>query len=47
MSVDIFNAGTDGEGLRIGVVQARFNEPVCETLREACLELLQRLGVGE
>jgi 6,7-dimethyl-8-ribityllumazine synthase len=45
--VDIFNAGTDGEGLRIGVVQARFNEPVCEALREACLELLQRLGVGE
>jgi len=45
--VDTFNAGTDGEGLRIGVVQARFNEPVCEALREACLELLQRLGVGE
>jgi 6,7-dimethyl-8-ribityllumazine synthase len=47
MSVETFNAGTDGEGLRIGVVQARFNEPVCEALREACLELLQRLGVGE
>lgn len=47
MSVDIFNAGTDGEGLRIGVVQARFNEPVCAALRDACLELLSRLGVGE
>ncbi|MBU6272984.1 MAG: 6,7-dimethyl-8-ribityllumazine synthase [Betaproteobacteria bacterium] len=47
MSIDIFDAGTNGEGLRIGVVQARFNEPVCAALREACLELLMRLGVGE
>ena len=47
MSVEIFDAGTDGEGLRIGVVQARFNEPVCTALREACIELLLRLGVAE
>ncbi|HPU50848.1 MAG TPA: 6,7-dimethyl-8-ribityllumazine synthase [Burkholderiaceae bacterium] len=45
--MDVFDAGTDGEGLRIGVVQARFNEPVCTALREACLELLTRLGVSE
>jgi 6,7-dimethyl-8-ribityllumazine synthase len=47
VSVEIFDAGTDGEGLRIGVVQARFNEPVCTALREACIELLLRLGVAE
>ncbi len=45
--MDVFDAGTDGEGLRIGVVQARFNEPVCTALREACLELLTRLGVSD
>ncbi|MCX7272703.1 MAG: 6,7-dimethyl-8-ribityllumazine synthase [Burkholderiales bacterium] len=45
--MEIFDAGTDGEGLRIGVVQARFNEPVCTALREACIELLLRLGVAE
>ena len=45
--MDVFDAGTDGEGLRIGVVQARFNEPVCTALRDACLELLTRLGVAE
>jgi len=45
--VDVFDAGTDGEGLRIGVVQARFNEPVCTALREACLERLTRLGVSD
>jgi len=47
VSVEVFDAGTDGEGLRIGVVQARFNEPVCNALRDACLEILQRLGVSE
>ena len=45
--MDVFDAGTDGEGLRIGVVQARFNEPVCTALREACLERLTRLGVSD
>ena len=34
-----------GDGLRIGIVQARFNESVCNALSEACLEQLQRLGV--
>jgi 6,7-dimethyl-8-ribityllumazine synthase len=32
-------------GLRIGIVQARFNEPVCKALRESCLAELKRLGV--
>ena len=36
-------AGTD---LRIGVVQARFNEDITNTLAEAALSELQRLGVA-
>ena len=47
MSIDVFEADLDGEGLRVGVVQARFNAPVCEALREACLAELLELGVEE
>ena len=47
MTVDVFDADLDGEGLRIGVVQARFNAPVCEALREACVAELLELGVEE
>lgn len=47
MSIDVFEADLDGEGLRIGVVQARFNAPVCEALREACVGQLLELGVEE
>ncbi len=47
MSIDVFEADLDGEGLRVGVVQARFNAPVCEALREACLAELLKLGVEE
>ncbi len=47
MSVDVFQADLDGEGLRIGVVQARFNEQVCDALREACIAELFELGVEE
>ena len=36
-------SGTD---LRIGVVQARFNEDITNTLAEAALSELQRLGVA-
>src|SRR5690606_13616685 len=35
----------DGSGLRVGIVQSRFNEPVCTALRDACLDQLVRLGV--
>lgn len=45
MSIEVFSADRAGEGLRIGVVQARFNEPVCNALRDACLAELTRLGV--
>ena len=37
MNPDIVNleSNLNGEGLRIGVVMARFNLPVCEGLRDA------------
>ena len=34
-----------GQGLKIGIVMARFNTPVCHGLRDACLAELGRLGV--
>lgn len=37
----------DGAGLRIGVVTARFNESVTESLRKWCLEGLRRHGVAD
>jgi 6,7-dimethyl-8-ribityllumazine synthase len=45
LDIEIFNADLDGEGLRIGVVQARFNAPICEALREAVVAELCTLGV--
>ncbi|MFT4100146.1 MAG: 6,7-dimethyl-8-ribityllumazine synthase [Burkholderiaceae bacterium] len=47
MGIEVFTADTQGDGLRIGIVQARFNQAVCEALRQACLDELLRLGVGE
>ena len=35
----------DGEGLRIAIVQARFNETVGQALQASCLQELARLGV--
>ena len=34
-----------GEGLRIGIVRARFNEPITAKLASACLAELERLDV--
>jgi len=36
-----------GEGLRIAIVRARFNEPITRKLAEACLAELHALGVAE
>ncbi len=47
MSIEVFTADTLGEALRIGIVQARFNEPVCSALREACIAQLLQLGVHQ
>ncbi len=39
-------AGLDGAGLKIGIVRARFNEPVGRVALEACLARLAELGVA-
>lgn len=36
----------DGAKLRIGIVQARFNESITDALAQACLAELEALGVG-
>lgn len=47
MSMDIIENSLDGRGLRIGIVQARFNDYAGEGLLKACLAELARLGVVE
>lgn len=37
----------DGKGLRIGIVQARFNEDITDALAKACLDELAALGVTD
>jgi 6,7-dimethyl-8-ribityllumazine synthase len=39
--------GLDGEGLRIGIVRARFNDALTRALEAACLAELAALGVAE
>jgi len=36
-----------GAGMRIGIVQSRFNTVICEGLLAACVEQLARLGVND
>jgi 6,7-dimethyl-8-ribityllumazine synthase len=38
--------GRDGAGLRVGIVRARFNEPIGVVELEACLARLRELGVA-
>src|ERR1700676_2392714 len=45
MEIRQYQPNLDGDGLRIGIVQSRFNEPVCNGLVDACTEELERLGV--
>src|ERR1700742_4713095 len=45
MEIGQYQPNHGGDGLRIGIVQSRFNEPVCNGLVDACVEELQRLGV--
>ena len=42
-----FDEGLSGAGLRIGIVQARFNAHIGDRLREGCMAELQRRGVAE
>ncbi|MBB3175970.1 6,7-dimethyl-8-ribityllumazine synthase [Variovorax sp. Sphag1AA] len=37
----------DGKGLRIGIVQARFNEEITDALAKACRDELAALGVAD
>ncbi len=37
----------NGKGMRIGIVQSRFNTPVCEGLLAACRSQLEQSGVSE
>ena len=46
MTVETLLPDLAGADLRIGIVQARFNEPVCLALRDACIGELLRLGVA-
>ena len=45
MTVETLLPDTAGADLRIGIVQSRFNEPVCLALRKACVTELLSLGV--
>ena len=47
MNVGKFEINLDGVGLRIGIVQARFNADVCHGLLSACVAELKRLGVAD
>lgn len=47
MTVGTYEPNLEGNGLRVGVVQARFNEDVCHGLVSACLAELKRLGVQD
>jgi 6,7-dimethyl-8-ribityllumazine synthase len=45
MEIGQYQPNLDGDGLRIGIVQARFTDPDCTGLADACVEELERLGV--
>ena len=47
MTVGSYETNLSGDGLRIGIVQARFNEDVCHGLLSACLAELKHLGVAD
>jgi 6,7-dimethyl-8-ribityllumazine synthase len=47
MTVGTYETNLNGEGLRVGIVQARFNEDVCHGLLSACLAELKHLGVAD
>jgi len=47
MAIDEVSPDLDGTGLRIGIVQSRFNEWAGQALAQACLDELLQLGVDE
>ncbi|THA42512.1 6,7-dimethyl-8-ribityllumazine synthase, partial [Streptomyces sp. A1136] len=47
MTIGTYESDLNGDGLRIGIVQARFNEDVCHGLLASCLAELKHLGVQD
>lgn len=45
MTVGHYDANLDGVGVRVGIVQARFNDEIGNGLLKACLKQLSHLGV--
>ena len=45
MTVGHYESNLDGAGVRVGIVQARFNENVGAGLLDSCLQELRQLGV--
>jgi 6,7-dimethyl-8-ribityllumazine synthase len=46
-AVGVLAADLNGQDLRVGIVQARFNEAHCVALTTACIEELIKLGVSQ
>ena len=44
--IDRIEADLNGQDLCIGIVQARFNQPICQALTESCVKELLALGVA-
>jgi 6,7-dimethyl-8-ribityllumazine synthase len=47
MTVGTYESNLDGAGLRVGIVQARFNADIGHGLLSSCLAELKRLGVAD
>lgn len=47
MTVGSYETNLNGEGLRVGIVQARFNEDIGHGLLSSCVAELKRLGVED
>jgi 6,7-dimethyl-8-ribityllumazine synthase len=47
MTVGTYESNLNGQGVRVGIVQARFNEDVCHGLLSSCLAELKHLGVAD
>jgi 6,7-dimethyl-8-ribityllumazine synthase len=47
VNVNSIKPSLDGSGLRIGIVQSRFNEPVVARMNAACVAALHAIGVAD
>jgi 6,7-dimethyl-8-ribityllumazine synthase len=47
VSVSEIQPSLDAKGLRVGLVQSRFNLPICQGLTKACVAELLALGVAD